>query len=96
MSAYPEIAGSKAGGTAAAAAPDDSALPRLRRRTLALIRATGELGATADEAALALGLTPFCIRPRCTELQKLALIRDSGLRRRNLSGRQAIVWIATR
>lgn len=94
MSRYPEEAGSKAGGTSAAAAPDREETNRLRRQVLAVIRATGQLGATADEVALALGRTPFATRPRCTELSKLRCIRDSGRRRRNASGRNAIVWEA--
>jgi len=50
-------------------------------------------GATADEIAAALKHSPFTIRPRVTELQKMGQIRDSGQRRANVSGRNAIVWV---
>ena len=65
----------------------------LRDKVLRAIRAAGAFGLTADEAAARLGLTPFTARPRCTELNKLGEIMDSGLRRENESGRRAIVWI---
>jgi hypothetical protein len=67
---------------------------RLQAAVLAAIRASGESGLTADEAAVNLGLTPFTARPRATELSKRGLIEDSGARRVNLSGRRAIVWRA--
>ena len=65
----------------------------MRERVLAAIRKAGAFGLTADEAAAKLGLTPFTARPRCTELNKLGKIMDSGLRRENESGRRAIVWV---
>jgi hypothetical protein len=49
-------------------------------------------GATADELAGVLKHSPFTTRPRCTELRAMGLIRDSGDRRLNSSGRRAIVW----
>jgi predicted ArsR family transcriptional regulator len=55
---------------------------------------THEQGATADEIAAALGRSQFTVRPRCSELLARGLIRDSGVRRENLSGRSAIVWVA--
>lgn len=74
---------------------------RLQAQVLDAIRAAGSAcpgqrsgGLTADEAAQSLGLTPFTCRPRVTELSKLGLVRDSGERRANPSGRKAIVWVA--
>ncbi|MGU3316308.1 hypothetical protein ACLBWH_12225 [Sphingomonas sp. M6A6_1c] len=49
-------------------------------------------GLTADEVAGRLGLSILSIRPRLTELARLGRVRDSGSRRRNVSGKQAIVW----
>lgn len=63
----------------------------VRKEVLAYLEANRE-GATADELAIALRRSPFTTRPRCTELQKMGLIRDSGARRKNFSGRNAIVW----
>lgn len=64
----------------------------LREDVLAAIRAAGEWGLTADEAAARLRLSPFTTRPRCTELRAAGLIVDSGRRRENSSGKRAIVW----
>jgi hypothetical protein len=50
-------------------------------------------GATADEIAYALKQTAFTVRPRCTELREAGLIKDSGRRGKNTSGRNAIVWV---
>jgi hypothetical protein len=47
---------------------------------------------TADEISAILHEDKLSIRPRCTELQALGEIEDSGVRRRNESGRSAIVW----
>ena len=67
---------------------------RLRDRVLRAIREREPFGGlTADEAAALLDLTPFTVRPRVTELNVDGEIADSGLRRRNESGRLAIVWV---
>ncbi len=50
-------------------------------------------GATADEIAAELNYSILTIRPRVSELNKQRRIIDSGLRRRNASGRNAIVWV---
>lgn len=47
---------------------------------------------TADEVAERLHLSVLSVRPRVTELSALGKIRDSGERRPNASGRNAIVW----
>jgi predicted ArsR family transcriptional regulator len=47
---------------------------------------------TADEAADILGIDKLSIRPRFSELREEGLIVDTGDRRRNDSGRKAIVW----
>jgi hypothetical protein len=49
-------------------------------------------GFTADEIAARLGESILTIRPRITELNKLCKIKDTGVRRPNSSGRNAIVW----
>tara|TARA_R110000824_G_scaffold292171_1_gene480569 strand:+ start:3330 stop:3638 length:309 start_codon:yes stop_codon:yes gene_type:complete len=53
-------------------------------------------GLTADEVAIILNknkdLGILTIRPRVTELVKQDMIEDSGIRRKNNSGRNAIVW----
>jgi hypothetical protein len=50
-------------------------------------------GATADEIAVAIKRSFFTVRPRVSELNKMDLIVDTGLRRANAtSGRSAAVW----
>lgn len=65
-------------------------VPQLRGRALAVLERSN--GLTADEVAGRLGLSILSIRPRITELSRLGKVRDSGVRRKNASGRPAIVW----
>lgn len=62
----------------------------LRARALEVVEHSN--GLTADEVAGRLGESILSIRPRLTELSRLGQVRDSGARRRNASGRNAIVW----
>jgi predicted ArsR family transcriptional regulator len=63
----------------------------LRAKALALLKREA---LTADEVATRLRESPLAIRPRVTELSKADLIVDTGDRRPNASGRNAIVWKA--
>jgi hypothetical protein len=65
----------------------------VRGEILDKLRSLGGQGATADELAQLLRRSPFTTRPRCTELQSFGQIHDSGQRRKNASGRNAIVWV---
>ena len=92
---YPYVPGAQNETTSRAAA--ESMLPAvgtIRAHVLAHVRQCGAHGATADEVADALALSKFTARPRCTELFVMGLTLDSGRRRRNDSGRMAIVWVA--
>lgn len=94
-SSYPGRAGYKATDTSAAAAveiEDSGKAGLLREKVLRLLRAGEAL--TADECAARLEESVLSIRPRLTELRKTFLIKDSGERRDNVSGRAAIVWVA--
>ncbi len=62
--------------------------------TRATVVAAGTGGLTAIEAAAVTGLDRYSLQPRLSELRRKGLVVDSGKRRRNPSGRQAIVWIA--
>jgi DNA-binding transcriptional ArsR family regulator len=64
----------------------------VRGEVLAFLEAHGE-GATADEIAEAIGRSYFTVRPRCTELNRAGIIKDSLSRRPNRSGKNAIVWV---
>ena len=72
-------------------APD---LRRMRKKTYDAIAAAGAIGMTPIECSEKTGLERWTVQPRFTELKKLGLIVDSGMRRRNPSGRNAIAWIA--
>lgn len=63
----------------------------LRDRVLNAIEREAN-GLTTDECADRLGETVLSIRPRFTELAAKGEIEDSGLRRKNASGRSATVW----
>ena len=90
MSNYPQAPGAKRDGTSqeAADAITDRAAP-LRAAVRAALRADK---LTADECAAVLGQSVLSIRPRVTELFKMGEIEDAGERRKNASGRNAIVW----
>ena len=95
MSIYPDAPGHRTVETSIAAA--DAIAPklgRLQRMAEAAILDAGPHGLTADELAARLDLDRWSIQPRTSELQSKGLIRDSGLRRRNGSGKMAIVWVA--
>lgn len=55
---------------------------------------TGYGGLTTDELADRLGLDRGSIQPRTSELKALGLIADSKARRRNVTGKRAVVWVA--
>lgn len=88
---YPYAAGYKRDGTSSDAAAYVDA-GTLRGQVLASLRVQGP--ATADEVAARINIDRLSIRPRLSELQHLGKVRDSGLRRRNASGRYAMVFEA--
>lgn len=95
MNAYPDAPGHRNVDTSTAAA--DALAPklgRLQRMAETAIREAGWLGLTADELAERLGMERWSVQPRTSELKRKGLIRDSGLRKRNASGKHAIVWVA--
>lgn len=87
---YPDRPGFKVSGPSAEAADSvrqDAAV--LRARCLEVLKRND---LTADEVAEVLGLSVLSVRPRCSELKKQRLIRDTGQRRKNCSGKSATVW----
>lgn len=92
---YPDAPGHRGVGTSVAAAEDlRDKLGRLQTLVLGAIRNAGSNGLTADEASDTLGIERWSIQPRTSELRRKLLIGDSGQRRRNRTGKLAIVWVA--
>jgi predicted ArsR family transcriptional regulator len=88
---YPEHPGSKDKDTGREAAEAiASQAPRLRGLVLRCLSRIGPM--TADETAAHLKMDKLTVRPRFTELLRDHLIEDTGIRRRNTSGRAAKVW----
>ena len=95
MSTYPNAPGHRHVDTSVAAAVALAPkLGRLQRMAESAIRDAGWPGLTADELAERLGMDRWSIQPRTSELRRKGLIRDSGLRRPNATGKMAIVWVA--
>jgi hypothetical protein len=89
---YPKAPGFRRRTTSKAAA--DAIAPRAVKLKELVLAEIKKRDGTADEVAQRLRQTVLATRPRCTELAKLGLIRDAGIRRSNVSGRSAIVWTA--
>lgn len=64
----------------------------LRNQCLKILRYRD---ATADECARLLNESVLAVRPRISELHEMRMVRDSGKRRFNRSGKRAIVWRST-
>ena len=97
MTTYPNSPGSKV------SHPETSIAAGIGLRDAAIVlrkKAENILGTfvnvTADEAAKFLGVSVLAMRPRFSELVKQGKAEDSGIRRRNDSGRMAAAWRATR
>lgn len=74
--------------------PRRESLNRLQLIALTAVRSAGPYGLTAHEVAFRMRLDRASVQPRLSELRDKGLIADRGQRRRNTSGRRAIVWIA--
>ena len=92
---YPDAPGHRGVDTSIAAAVDIAPhLGRLQKLAYAAIKAADFVGLTTDELAAQLNVDRCTIQPRTSELKLRRMIRDSGLRRKNASGKRAIVWVA--
>ena len=94
---YPDSPGWKSGNTSREAA--EAIAPSaeiLRERIYRAIKDAGDRGMTADEAAAAIGVSPFAGRPRCTELRAMGRIKPGlNKRRPSSTGRSSTVWVIT-
>jgi predicted ArsR family transcriptional regulator len=67
----------------------------IRKKVFDVITNKGNFGATADEIADLLALSPFTVRPRVTELFKQDKIERKD-KRKNSSGRAAYVYVVSK
>lgn len=91
---YPNHPGFKERGGASEAAANKVA-PTLRHNQAATLNALKAIGEpmTADELAAYMERSPFSVRPRVAELNRLGAIKKTGERRKNASGHDAACWI---
>ena len=91
---YPYTPGYQATDTSKAAAHRfDLKINDMHESVLEALRGTH--GMTSDEVATKIGESILTIRPRVTELKRMGLVVDTGSRRKNVSCRSAIVYVAT-
>ena len=91
---YPDAPGHRGVDTSIEAANDIAPdLGRYQRSAFSFILAAGDAGLTAEELAAAMGVERTTAQPRTSELRLRHMIKDSGQRRRNVSGKRAIVWV---
>jgi len=64
----------------------------IRKTALQIIKNKGVYGATPDEVADLLSLSILSVRPRFSELKILECIQETESKRKNASGKNAIVW----
>ena len=93
--AYPDMPGHRGVDTSIEAAEMVASIAGpLRRMVYRAVHESGARGLTTDEIAAALRMPRYSVQPRTTELKHDRRIRDSGRRRPNVSGCNAIVWVA--
>jgi len=86
---YPLFAGFQRGSDTSREAAETTDAKTLRRDCLEALRRYGPM--TADEIAAALKKSVLSIRPRVTELKRLRKVVITGDKRRNRSGKLAVV-----
>lgn len=94
IDAYPTTPGHRGVDTSVAAAEAVARIAGpLRRIVFMAVHEAGGRGLTIDELAAVTKLPRYSVQPRTTELKHDRRIRDSGRRRPNASGCNAIVWV---
>lgn len=87
---YPSSPGYKENDTSRAAA--ESMKPTTAYLQSKCLKSLAKGPMSADECAVDIGESILSVRPRFSELLKKGKVIDTGLRRRNDSGRAAKVW----
>lgn len=70
-------------------------VPTIKERVYDVIASYGSDGMTTDEIEGYLNLAHQTVSPRVLELRQDGLLKDSGEKRKTISGRKAIVWVAS-
>lgn len=84
----------KGSDTSRAAAESLTNTATLRNKVLKVIQSRGTVGITDQELQEVLQLPPNVETPRRWELVNAGLVRDSGMRRKTRSRRNAAVWVS--
>lgn len=87
---YPHTPGHQNTDTSRDAAAQVTKLSERHESILEMLKTFGPM--TSDEVAETIKDSILAIRPRLTELKRLGLVHDTGTRRKNSSGRSAIVY----
>lgn len=91
---YPQVPGYKTNQPETSKQAATEMIPKaatLRQKCLECLRGAAM---TPDEVAELLGEDKLSIRPRISELSLMSLVYDTKLRRKNRSGKFAVVWKA--
>jgi predicted ArsR family transcriptional regulator len=80
--------------TSVAAAKSLQSVARLEELVLRFVRACGKHGATTEEISDAMHLPRVTVSPRMKPLEKKGFVKATEERRKGLSGRPSIVWVA--
>lgn len=95
--AYPDHPGTKAGSpeTAFKAADRVAGIARNHRdMILAELQSAGAAGLSSDEIGTRVGLTPYAVRPRISELYRDGRVMRTELRAKNPEGNSVMIWRA--
>lgn len=75
-----------------------SMIPKFKGLMLSLMKffkARGDIGMTDEEGQYMSQVNGNSYRPARVKLQEYGLVKDSGMRRRTRSGKDAVVWVVT-
>lgn len=94
---YPDDPGYRNTDTSEAAAEDMKPSAKfIRQKVFEAIKAADVIGLTTEEIADRTGIEYRSVQPRTSELRVEGRIMDSGQRRKNATGKAAIVWVVKR
>lgn len=94
MKSYPTTPGYKATATETSRTAAAAVRPTVEMQRQDCMEHLNQCDLTADEVAQRLGRSVLSIRPRISELNAMGRVTATDARRRNGSGKSAVVWRA--